>query len=412
MVHRGKAGWLAVVLLLSACSRGALPVVTAAPTTLAAACTVLYQHYAAWTQRCTGFVLGPTAVRDLAVDCGTRAALPGMTVTPTALSACAARIDTTDCGYLPDECVTSLDSSGTYTAVNRNLGLEPGTEGEFVLFPQSTGTLGDGSLCDVDAQCASGLCVVPGSGDGCGLCGGLRRAGEACMPSDQCTYGSNCTNGACVEWGQTLAAACQVGPKGGSDCQRSLYCDSPGGQLDDRGTCVARAAVGAPCRDLFLQETCVEGSLCRHGACVSTSIAAEGEPCDNDVVRCGVGRFCSAGVCRKPASGVGLGGDCGFDLCAAGLACSYGGCVLPAGLGEACDPATRPCGPGLLCYGAACVAPPCGAGSASASATDPQCAPRLAGEPCPGFDHRPCAAGLMCADWACRPIAQCSTAGP
>jgi hypothetical protein len=369
---------LALVGSLAACS-------SAAPDELAQACAALFAHYRAWATACTGAEKTAETEAGLAAHCARQAALPGMTVGAEEIHACARAIDRSDCAYLPVACVTPVSE---VTGMTRSVRDGPESLGHYQLFPRSTrGALLDGAWCDLDAQCESGVCVHLEHYK-CGRCGRVRQPGEACGWADACAHG-RCVERVCMEWGAPVGAPCRPDPRptARSNCQWSFYCRIPDGGLRvDGGRCAPRLAVGERCHDdPSVENECVDGALCRAGACVAITVVGEGAACDHRVERCEEGLFCLEQRCRHPRSPPPRGQRCGIDLCAKGLACERGICVPARAAGESCAYDERHCGANRRCVGRYL---------ASATPGDGVCGPGLpAGEPCREGE---CAGPLIC----------------
>ena len=382
------------------------------------ACTEYHAAHRAWFGRCEGYPLDAATVASATDACARHAALPGMTVTPAELHACAASIEVATCGYLPPACLSPDSSFGPSRTWSVRV-LPAGSVGpyyDYTLFPRSQGAAALGAPCDFSDQCQSGLCS--GGGYACGVCARAAKPGEACSASVVCAEGS-CTDGACVGGGIAAGQACTLGPKGGpSGCASATYCASADAAPSAPGLCEARLAAGAACVDYGgAQNACVDGALCRQAKCVAITTHKEGEACDGDVVGCEEGVQCVQSVCRKPTSDVPLGGACTVDRCAPGLYCDQEWtCASPHAVGDACAP-DRLCAPDAMCSAAGvCGAMPgegetCNPGAERCRSGmicgDFTCV-RLGGDgaACPqGFG---CDAPFACRDDVCRPIGFCS----
>jgi hypothetical protein len=110
-------------------------------------------------------------------------------------------------------------------------------------------------------------------------------------------------------------------------------------------------------------------------ACFPPGSRIDGRPC-------AVGSQCASGYCRIGAAPCGqcsprlaAGARCDraeSGQCQRGLTCAEAGsCVLPGGVGAACNPQSRPCQPHLACAGGLCLLP----AAASAPCTGEECGP-------------------------------------
>jgi len=252
----------------------------------------------------------------------------------------------------------------------------------------------DGSTCDDDEECLSGLCDYmtdscgpkPGIGDPCsssyacypegycsgGVCTARKGPDQACDSLDACLEPFFCMEGRC----RIMNLACEPGEPGEMCaffmvCEEGSYCDMAGGIV-----CRARKGAGESCamdneclESLMCVYDEVEGMLCteRKAAgeeCTASSECAEGlyciyrdgatlcgagpegMPCDEYDAPCPEGYFCdhTCQVLRGP------GEDCSYwELCEPGLWCdTIDGCMPPHGLGEECR-SDEPCADGLYC---------------------------------------------------------------
>ena len=416
MTPRTFSASLLLALSLAACGGSvALPEGSQDTT---AACTALYASYAMWAKGCSGVELPDDDVDHLVASCTARAALPGVDAPAAAIAACGARIAASSCAALPVDCIMS-DYQGDRRPYTSSFLINDDEVG-YQLFPRTKGQLAAGQACDLAAQCQSGACTTTYSyvhDQGCGICVDVKKAGEACSATTMCDYGSTCTDGVCVGWGNAVGEACEA-PKGESNCQRHLHCPN--------GTCVPRLHVGDSCGDTFDQwEACPRGSVCHASTCQLVVEGHAGDACDDIVVGCGMEMFCAEGHCRKPVANVGPGGACTGDICAPGLRCRDSVCAAPPQAGDSCYDDIQ-CAPGLICPTILVQAPRCSAprqedeACESTDACDnglfcdgaipktPLCHRKGAsGEAC--SEGIPCWAPLTCREGVCSDLGVCST---
>lgn len=150
------------------------------------------------------------------------------------------------------------------------------------------GTLGVGTACEVDRQCASGLCAREGA---CGICEAVtwRKRGEACV-TGVCVRGSLCRDGVCKPYPQK-----DEGCSGAGDCAWPLRCAE--------GKCVEPGAPGAPCTTTDecdfkrKSEGCV-GAKCALALPVATDASCL-DTTTGEALSCYGSDHCLADVCRK-----------------------------------------------------------------------------------------------------------------
>ncbi len=311
---------------------------TAVPERNGDGCAALYDAYVVWSDKCAGPVLEDSVREDLVTRCARRAALPGISVASHAFDACAQKIKGSSCAALPLECLSAHD--GVVASGLGGVWLGSSIFSADELFPHVVGTLATGRACDIDAQCATGICGSEIDAT-CGVCVERHPSGGTCGQTAICEYGSNCQDGTCVSWGKPEGEACMT-VKGDSDCRRDLHCKD--------AACVPRLHVGDPCNaDLLPREECEPSSACVASFCKGDSIAHAGEACD-EAAHCEPGTSCVEGVCRIPRADVALGGACGIDVCASNLVCHYGVCEQGASSGASCSgPSPEACSPTLAC---------------------------------------------------------------
>lgn len=214
--------------------------------------------------------------------------------------------------------------------------------------------LAEGSACEADAACESGLCGAgtESSPEGTRECLPMPTVTARCTADRRCGPGLTCT-------GVEGAFYCLVAVGGqcfGDDLCTSMFCSN--------NRCAASPAVGA---------ACVEN-------------------------RCGLGMSCDAGVCMKPG-----GYACRGDAECVSRRCSSGTCASLGQLMDACTTAQQ-CA-GLICERGQCLRP-----LEAACKADPECGsgicgggrcqrPRLKGERCDASSR--CAGGLTCVSSVC-----------
>lgn len=183
-----------------------------------------------------------------------------------------------------------------------------------------------------------------------------------------CAAGLTQCSGGSIECRPTLTARDEECNGVDDDCDGSVddgdLCATD--EVCDRGVCVGRCmgefgcAPGLECNaagfcveSACLPITCVDGEICRAGACTGpcTGVTCPGEqlcragrcvdPCAG--VTCDAGRVCDRGICRE---------RCECEGCAAGLSCdaASGACETSACVGVDCSPS-----PGTVCRDGACV---------------------------------------------------------
>jgi hypothetical protein len=229
---------------------------------------------------------------EFATTCEDSMSLPGSGLTPSALEACAMALKALGCNLLQE--------SVSACAV--------------------TGDLTNGSPCNLNAQCQSGLCSTSNLTSMCGVCLPVVPVGGSCAPaggtSPACASGSTCGND------DTCVAITPSG-KGGScaggratPCAPGLYCAST-------GTCQAAATAGQTCG-------------------INT-------PCASPLACTGSRNDAGGSTCQRPGP---LGAPCGDDEdCASGLGCSP---TTDTCDGVAWTSGGQTCGGLTHCLGASC----------------------------------------------------------
>jgi hypothetical protein len=264
-------------------------------------------------QACGSYLVAPGREAELGArlekQCTLALNAPGSGITPSALSACAAKLRTS-CGN--DDACEDIAIAGT---------------------------LADGAPCGSDAQCASTDCrTSTAAGARCGVCVPRVAIGGACGgDAGSCVNGASCetktgTTGVCVVRPMLAEGAVCYDPSKPSSvtgsCGDGLTCDLDGG-ASGVVMCTRRGAAGAACTSesgCLKELACVNGkcgspgptgtactssSQCANSACSQTTktcVAVEwvaaGGACDGTVRRCARGS-CSAsgstpGTCIDP----------------------------------------------------------------------------------------------------------------
>ena len=233
--------------------------------------------------------------------------------------------------------------------------------------------------CPFGAQCSNGACVMPS-------CGPMSCSG--CCSGGQCVPLFQQHAGLCG-FGGTVCGACAPGASCvGGTCQAS--CDGmtcPNGCCDFQGQCIVGGGPGA-C-GLFGQfcSTCFPGQVCSGGVCVGgTGGGGGGFPFD--------GGFGGGG------GGGGFPFDGGFGGVTAGSACTIDSSCQPP-FQQVCLPQTTAAGtstgyPGGYCTARCSPMMPCSSGvCVHETSTDPgSCKQDCFG---PGMGQQSCRSGYVCA---------------
>jgi hypothetical protein len=262
--------------------------------------------------------------------CQNTVALPGSGVTPAALEACAAALNTLPCLAAPDMVGALLYGSASFLAACN-----------FV------GTLPEGAPCNEDFQCASALCSGAHQTLGtegplpptCGTCAPTAAIGEPCSgggcgPGAICSGASVCV---AVTYG-ALGAKCDGG---GSLCGPGLFCDTQAGQ------CVSIPAnVGNPCNSSV---GCAPPLVCRGSPATCQQPAVDGScSADQD---CSAGFVCETNTSPSQCQAITLlmpGEPCG----AVATQCAVGSCPFASSGAPTCPtvvPDGQPCGGNATC---------------------------------------------------------------
>ncbi len=284
------AAWCGAVTVAIACGGGS----TSSPAP-ASAC----DHYfeALYSGNCSGAPL-PSSERtriQARFDqvCTTVVALPGISVTPSALDACANALAASGCSALRGpacafgpgslavgaSCVSDDQcQNGDCTAGSD----APDGGGPIVCGKCATGsncadaTCGPDTTCEINSSAdggTTGMCLPVTFGDAGAKCNGAQA---------QCKPGLSCNRavGACSAPGAAGAPCADT-----SDCSGSLVCPvAPGSSAS---TCQSAGQAGASC---VVDSDCAVGLGCdlAKRACAAITWAAAGQPCDG-TARCLVG---------------------------------------------------------------------------------------------------------------------------
>ena len=310
------------------------------------ACTTYGKALISFRGRCESSVdpaQESALVARYARQCQATLGLPGTSPDlPSVLSACAAQIQGASCntGY------AQLDACSK--------------------IPE--GSLGNGSPCASDLQCASGSCSVStGSGAGAGSCGTCQPAiadgaacdqGGACVPGDTCIFsasGATCQKTPALG---DVGAACATNEA----CKAPNHCALAAGATN--GSCAAPVAAGGACVE---STDCASGLLCTGGnARTCNPPLGAGAACVGG--DCAVGYQCDADLTCHAVVFVAPGGTCDGDE----RFCSQGRCPIdqtdtatdPTGTcptiiadGQPCDPASTSaqCDAFAACVGGTCT---------------------------------------------------------
>jgi len=226
------------------------------------------------------------------------------------------------------------------------------------------GRVVDGDACSIDAECASGACVLPLATcpeNACcvGACRATRASGGA---GDACDNPRDCKSGLVCGQDRTCRAPGAVGEPCRIDreCRDGLACL---GASSSPGSCGPLPRAGEPCP----YQRCAEENLrCDEGTHRCTAVGLHGDPCST-LADCSIDMECdlSAHVCREfPSIGMPCQGTCvGDSFCALDDTGTTGLCValLPdnaqCGGDQECvsaycpdGPIFRSCVPALVCF--------------------------------------------------------------
>lgn len=179
------------------------------------------------------------------------------------------------------------------------------------------GTRQDGEPCAGDAQCQSGYCDNPWTGE-CGVCATLGAIGEACTGDPslyECALGAHCS----------YAQKCVATPLNVGDACPDYYC----GEIlrCESGVCAALLDEGAECGS-SLDCDWPNGLLCDSDSftCVQGHVAAPGESCAEPHTSCEALGICD-GTTKKCVARPKAGEACLADgTCASNTHCVNGTC--------------------------------------------------------------------------------------
>jgi hypothetical protein len=276
-----------------------------------------------FASNCEGLVPPPSELSRIQSRfdqlCAAALALPGVSITATALETCVSTIKSSGC--------SSFDRSNGVCAFD-------------------VGSLGTGSSCFTDDQCQSGNCTAGSAGpDGgqvvCGTCGAALAigqpctGGQSCGPNATCSFSGSSSTGTCaaLTYGN-LGAPCN---ETSSLCNSGLYCDTTKQQ------CSTPGGAGAPCNS---DQACTSPLVCPFvtaGAATCQSPGAAGASCQSDE-QCASGLGCDSGTQKCGAvSWVSAGQACSADVrCLVG-SCPFDGTGQTGGTCPAVIPDGQPC---------------------------------------------------------------------
>jgi hypothetical protein len=127
-----------------------------------------------------------------------------------------------------------------------------------------------GDPCTLTAQCGKGLTCLPATH----TCSSFAQAGSQCGPSQVCSDGLTCVNGACATQPNTMGASCSFAGAG-CDEYAGLACNATTGTCQNLVLALPGGACGSGVAD---QMQACQGGVCVRGMCVGKP--ALGEPCD------------------------------------------------------------------------------------------------------------------------------------
>lgn len=156
-----------------------------------------------------------------------------------------------------------------------------------------------------------------------------------------------------------------------AECEEALSCDT---SSSCPGTCVARVEVG---QSPSSGQSCVKSAFLHQGVC--TSLVATGQSCaptagQAEPLSCAEPNTCTAKVCAPPPVSAGLGEACAGAPCGHGLQCVNASCVALGIEGGACDALNR-CQQGLRCANQRCVVVRSGGAGAACADDGDTCLP-------------------------------------
>jgi hypothetical protein len=251
-------------------------------------------------------------------------------------------------------------------------------------------TCNDGTFCNGNDRCSSGLCALhvgnpcPGPDGDANCAESCNEAADACTAADPnasacvdglfCNGADTCASGVCSghagnpcpgpdgdgncsESCNETVDACTAADPNGSACNDGLFCT--GTDTCSAGACSVHA--GTTCPGADGDGNCSES--CNEAADACTAADSNGVPC-NDGVFCNGADTCSGGTCSAHAGSPCPGAD-GDGNCSESCDETLDTCTAPDTNGSTCTD-------GLFCNGA----DTCAAGACTGHA----------GNPCPGAD--------------------------
>jgi hypothetical protein len=269
--------------------------------------------------------------------CEQALALPGSSVTASALEACVSAVKAS-CAVLDDE----------YGACSFG-----------------PGTLAAGSSCVSDGQCQAGDCSAgtespDGGAPACGMCAAIVGLGQSCTGGASCGPSAACISGT-TQGVETCVAVAHVGAGGACDtqptqCNAGLVCSTT-------GTCETPGGSGAACGS---DQECAPPLVCPSangpstcqpaggigGSCVSAYECTSGLDCDFTTHQCTAVTW--AGASQPCGTGI----RCLVGNCTLAGTATTGTCpaIIPEGQPcNASDPSTSTCDTFANCTGGICV---------------------------------------------------------
>ena len=185
---------------------------------------------------------------------------------------------------------------------------------------KNSGTRGYNSPCQLDAQCASGICFGLGPNTVQGVCGSRLGDNSTCTRHLDCVSGICGSNGLCLASGRSQGSSCTLH----SDCASgrciSGSCRSPYAWSSIGGSCLS---------DL----DCPYQGVCTNGTCASRQALGNGSTCSRNE-ECVTGDCFSNQVCQ---SRLGIGSTCRVDNdCESNICFQNRMCATPLGPGSTC----------------------------------------------------------------------------
>lgn len=285
---------------------------------------------------------------------------------------------------LDESCFVDDDDFDSDVLCGAGLVCRPNPEGEERCLAPGA----DGADCREDDDCVTGLCNQDRT---CGLLpnGAYCSEADECA-SNACDHPPNEFFTICTEYG-TAGDPCSL--EWGRACDETSFCDASSGV----GTCVARAAAGAPCDPGSSVPTCTSGNHCGYDA---SSFDYRCVPDYGVGTMCNAWNQCGEGRCsRLPPSQTmvcaaapladgwlcGTDDDCDSGICKMDASIGTSRCSQPGEDGTPCDRREE------------CVSGRCGSLDAGGSYV---CVPLLTlGDPC--SEHVECASGRCASSAIC-----------